>query len=299
MLKKLSVIILVSLLSVNLAACVPQQNNVQTEATQKYASLSVEDIPSRKEYRELPFNEKMALRVAMEKLPLDECEKDAERYLSACLKEDQVAELLNVSFTKDELTMVKGENKKTLENLYVDIDAKLLPSDDPEFKPMDVGNEVITSIRNYLDNYTYATLMSNLHINVFYDYGIANTSNAHISYVNVQVYKELGEAEYATQTIAYKFSKQNRDFSLLKFGAIPETGELYIEYYVTDDFLLDEKVKPDRHAALEEKYRKIKEQLLKEESTEQYIKENDLTSLTVSFQNSFLEDGYMTFHEEL
>ena len=66
-----------------------------------------------------------------------------------------------------------------------------------------------------------------------------------------------------------------------------------------DDILLDETVQTDRHRALEEKYLEIKKLLLDEKSTGQYVEENNLTSLTVSFQSSLLDDGFMTFHENL
>ena len=296
MLKKLTTLLL---LCAVLAACAPKNSN----DSQKYADLSVDQIPSIEEYGQFSFGEQMDLKAAMERLPVDACEQMVEQYLSDCLKEEKLAELTNLSLTKDTLSLVEGKNLKPLENLYVDIDAELLSSDVPD--PVETGAKVIESIRNSMENCTYTTsLMVSLHINVYYQYGIANTFHGRTSYANVEVYKEQDENEYAAQTIAYDFGKQNRilqkkDLVLQKFGAIPETQELYVEYYAMDEYLLDEAVKPNRTAALEDKCQELQKELLADESAAQYIQENNLKTLTVSFQNSFFEDGYLTFNQKL
>ena len=76
MFKKISLMILISLISANLAACTPKnQSNYHAESEQLYAGLTMEDIPSWEDYQELPLEQAMLLKVAMEKLPLEECEK--------------------------------------------------------------------------------------------------------------------------------------------------------------------------------------------------------------------------------
>lgn len=296
MLKKLTTLLL---LCAVLAACTPKNSN----DSQKYANLSVDQIPSFEEYSQFSLGEQMDLKAAMERLPVDACEQMVEQYLSDCLKEEKLAELTDLSLTKDTLSLVEGKNLKPLENLSVDIDAELLSSDVPD--PVETGAEVIESIENALRNCTYtAPLTSNLSIDVHYQYGIANTFRGHTSFANVEVYKEQDENEYAAQTIAYDFGKQNRilqkkDLVLQKFGAIPETQELYVEYYAMDEYLLDETVKADRTAALEDKCQELQKELLADESAAQYIQENNLKTLTVSFQNSFFEDGYLTFNQKL
>lgn len=296
MLKKLTTLLL---LCAVLAACTPKNSN----DSQKYADLSVDQIPSIEEYSQFSLGEQMDLKAAMERLPVDACEQMVEQYLSDCLKEEKIAELTDFSLTKDTLSLVEGKNLKPLENLYVDIDAVLL--DEDTRTPVETGAEVIESIENALRNCTYtAPLMIKLHINVYYQYGIANTSDSNFSYVNVEIYKEQNENEYAAQTIAYDFGKQSpvlqkKDFVLQKFGAIPETKELYVEYYAMDEYLLDETVKADRTAALEDKCQELQKELLADESAAQYIQENNLKTLTVSFQNSFFEDGYLTFNQKL
>ena len=296
MLKKLTTLLL---LCAVLAACTPKNSN----DSQKYADLSVDQIPSIEEYSQFSLGEQMDLRAAMERLPVDACEPMVEQHLADCLKEGQLAQLTNLSLTKDTLSLIEGKNLKPLENLSVDIDAVLL--DEDTRTPVETGAEVIESIENALRNCTYtAPLMIKLHINVYYQYGIANTSDSNFSYVNVEIYKEQNENEYAAQTIAYDFGKQNRilqkkDFVLQKFGAIPETQELYVEYYAMDEYLLDETVKADRTAALEDKCQELQKELLADESATQYIQENNLKTLTISFQNSFFEDGYLTFNQKL
>ena len=296
MLKKLTTLLL---LCAVLAACTPKNSN----DSQKYADLSVDQIPSFEEYSQFSLGEQMDLKAAMERLPVDTCEQMVEQYLSDCLKEEKIAELTDLSLTKDTLSLVEGKNLKPLENLSVDIDAELLSSD--ASNAVQTGAEVIESIRTALRNCTYtAPLTSNVSIDVHYQHGIANTYRTYSSYTDTELFREQDEGEYAAQTIAYDFGKQNpilqkKDFVLQKFGAIPETKELYVEYYAMDEYLLDEAVKPDRTAALEDKCQELQKELLADESAAQYIQENNLKTLTVSFQNSFFEDGYLTFNQKL
>lgn len=296
MLKKLTTLLL---LCAVLAACTPKNSN----DSQKYADLSVDQIPSIEEYSQFSLGEQMDLKAAMERLPVDACEPMVEQYLSDCLKEGQLAQLTDLSLTKDTLSLIEGKNLKPLENLSVDIDAELLSSD--ASNAVQTGAEVIESIRTALRNCTYtAPLTSNLSIDVHYQHGIANTYRTYSSYTDTELFREQDEGEYAAQTIAYDFGKQNRilqkkDFVLQKFGAIPETQELYVEYYAMDEYLLDETVKADRTAALEDKCQELQKELLADESAAQYIQENNLKTLTVSFQNSFFEDGYLTFNQKL
>lgn len=301
MFKKISLMILISLISANLAACTPKnQSNYHAESEQLYAGLTMEDIPSWEDYQELPLEQAMLLKVAMEKLPLEECEKNVEQYLTTCLEEEQKARLLHVSLTKDGLSLVEGQNQKPLENLSIVVEAELLPTDDPDFNAVDKGGEVMRDIEQYLESITYtAPLTVNLQVTVYYEYGVANTFDSHTSYENDSYFKEQSESEYAAQTVAYNFSQKNSDFILQKFGAIPETGELYIEYYIMDDFLLAEKSDADRKQLLTEIHEELREQILGDKATESFLAENDLTSLTISFQSGILDDGFLTFNKPL
>lgn len=296
MLKKLTTLLL---LCAVLAACTPKNSN----DSQKYADLSVDQIPSIEKYSQFSLGEQMDLRAAMERLPVDACEPMVEQHLADCLKEDQLAELSDFSLSEDTLSLVEGENLKPLKNIFVDVDAVLL--DEDTRTPVETGAEVIESIENALRNCTYtAALTANVSIDVHYQHGIANTYRTYSSYTDTELFREQDEGEYAAQTIAYDFGKQNRilqkkDFVLQKFGVIPDNQELYIGYYAMDDYLLDETVRQNRTAALEDKCRELQKELLADESTVQYIQENNLKTLTVSFQNSFFEDGYLTFNQKL
>lgn len=296
MLKKLTTLLL---LCAVLAACTPKNSN----DSQKYADLSVDQIPSIEEYSQFSLGEQMDLKAAMERLPVDACEQMVEQYLSDCLKEEKIAELTDLSLTKDTLSLVEGKNLKPLENLSVDIEAELLSSDVPD--PVETGAEVIESIENALRNCTYtAALTANVSIDVHYQHGIANTYRTYSSYTDTELFREQDEGEYAAQTIAYDFGKQSpvlqkKDFVLQKFGVIPDSQELYIAYYAMDDYLLDETVRQNRTAALEEKCQELQKELLADESAAQYIQENNLKTLTISFQNSFFEDGYLLFNQKL
>lgn len=297
MFKKLALILVASVIILNFSACTPNNNS----NSQIFSDLTADTIPPLPEAKALPTDLAAELRLAMEKLPLDECEDMLSEQISTFCESDGVAEFVEVNLSKDTLSLVERKNKKPVENLQVEIKVEILPSNDPDFEAVNISREFFSRLNAFLRTIPYTAFLSKeVSILASYD-GIdpLNSFKNSISYVSPIAFIEQPEEELAVQTVAYNFSKQNRDFSLLKFGAIPETGELYIEYYVTDDFLLDKKVKSDRQAALQQIYQEVKEKILDEEATEQYLRENNLTSLTVSFQNSFLEDGYMTFHEEL
>ena len=100
MLKKLTTLLL---LCAVLAACTPKNSN----DSQKYADLSVDQIPSFEEYSQFSLGEQMDLKAAMERLPVDACEQMVEQYLSDCLKEEKIAELTDLSLTKDTLSLVE------------------------------------------------------------------------------------------------------------------------------------------------------------------------------------------------
>lgn len=297
MFKKLALILVASVIILNFSACTPNNNS----NSQIFSDLTADTIPPLPEAKALPTDLAAELRLAMEKLPLDECEDMLSEQISTFCESDGVAEFVEVNLSKDTLSLVERKNKKPVENLQVEIKVEILPSNDPDFEAVNISREFFSRLNAFLRTIPYTAFLSKeVSILASYD-GIdpLNSLKNSISYVSPIAFIEQPEEELAVQTVAYNFSKQNRDFFLLKFGAIPETGELYIEYYVTDDFLLDKKVKSDRQAALQQIYQEVKEKILDEEATEQYLRENNLTSLTVSFQNSFLEDGYMTFHEEL
>lgn len=297
MFKKLALILVASVIILNFSACTPNNNS----NSQIFSDLTADTIPPLPEAKALPTDLAAELRLAMEKLPLDECEDMLSEQISTFCESDGVAEFVEVNLSKDTLSLVERKNKKPVENLQVEIKVEILPSNDPDFEAVNISREFFSRLNAFLRTIPYTAFLSKeVSILASYD-GIdpLNSFKNSISYVSPIAFIEQPEEELAVQTVAYNFSKQNRDFSLLKFGTIPETGELYIEYYVTDDFLLDKKVKSDRQAALQQIYQEVKEKILDEEATEQYLRENNLTSLTVSFQNSFLEDGYMTFHEEL
>lgn len=296
MLKKYAAILLASLISLTFSCCAQSSQS----GAQNFDNLTADTIPPLEEIQTLSLDEKAALRVAMEQLPLEDCEQMLSEQISEFCKSDGVAEFIELHLDQDKLSLVKDKNQKPIENLIVHIQVNLLHSEDPEFQAVIASKDFFSRLNDYLRTLPYTRFLTK-EITILASYDGIDTVNSfkgNVSYVDPIAFLEQSETESASQTIFYDFSKKNESFKLQKFGAIPETQELYIEYYVTDDFLLDEKVKLDRYAALEEKYQEIKKMLL-EDCTKQYIKENDLTSLTVSFQSGFLDDGFMTFHEDL
>lgn len=297
MLKKCAVILLASLISLNLSCCAPSGQS----GAKDFDNLTANTIPTLEETKSFSLDQKAALRVAMGQLPLEDCERVLSKQISEFCESDGVAELIELHLDQDKLSLVKGENKKPIENLIVDIKINLLHSEDPAFQAVTASKEFFSRLNHYLRTLPYTGFLTKeITISASYD-GLdpVNTFKSSVSYVDPIAFSEQSESELASQTTLYYFAEKNKSFQLQKFGAIPETQELYVEYYLMDDILLDETVQTDRHRALEEKYLEIKKLLLDEKSTGQYVEENNLTSLTVSFQSSLLDDGFMTFHENL
>lgn len=297
MLKKATSLLLTTLLIFSLSAC----GTKELTKSQRFDTLTAETIPTLEETRTFSLADRAALRVAMEQLPLESCEKVLSKQVAEFCNSHGAAELVELHLGKDLLSMSDEGNRKPIENLLVEIKVNMLHSDDPEFQAVTASKEFFNCLNDYLRSLPYTCFLTKeITLRASYD-GIdpVNTFQGSVSYVDPIAFLEQSENELSVQTIAYNFAKKNKGFQLEKFGAIPETGELYVEYYIMDDFLLDKEVKPDSPRALKEKYQEIKKLLLEEESTEQYMKDNALTSLTVSFQNSFLDDGFLTFHENL
>ena len=103
------------------------------------------------------------------------------------------------------------------------------------------------------------------------------------------MFVEQPEKEYAAQTWAYGYSEKQPDLQLNKFGALPETGELYVEYYVKDSDY-EKSV-----AGLESIGEELGEYLLSGEEIREFMEAEDLKTLTLSLYSGNLNDEYMTW----
>lgn len=137
MFKKLALILVASVIILNFSACTPNNNS----NSQIFSDLTADTIPPLPEAKALPTDLAAELRLAMEKLPLDECEDMLSEQISTFCESDGVAEFVEVNLSKDTLSLVERKNKKPVENLQVEIKVEILPSNDPDFEAVNISRE--------------------------------------------------------------------------------------------------------------------------------------------------------------
>lgn len=297
MLKKSTSLLLAALLILSLSAC----GTKEPTQSQRFDALTAETIPTLEETKAFSLADRAALRVAMEQLPLESCEKMLSKQVAEFCHAHGAAELVELHLGKDLLSMSDEGNRKPIENLLVEIKVNLHHSDDPDFQAVAASKEFFDSLNDYLRTLPYTGFLTKeITLRASYD-GIdpVNTFQSSVSYADPIAFLEQPEEELAVQTIAYDFAEKHEGFQLEKFGAIPESGELYVEYYLPDDYLLRDTVQKNPEQVIEELYQDVLSRLLTEAVTEKYAQKNSLTSIRISFVNGCLEDGFLTFHENL
>lgn len=297
MLKKATSLLLTTLLIFSLSSC----GTKEPTKSQRFDTLTAETIPTLEETRTFSLADRAALRVAMEQLPLESCEKVLSKQVAEFCNSHGAAELVELHLGKDLLSMSDEGNRKPIENLLVEIKVNMLHSDDPEFQAVTASKEFFNCLNDYLRSLPYTCFLTKeITLRASYD-GIdpVNTFQGSVSYVDPIAFLEQSENELSVQTIAYNFAKKNKGFQLEKFGAIPETQELYIEYYLPDDYVLSDAVQKNPEQVIEELYQEVLNCLLTEAATEEYIQKNNLTSITISFVNGCLDLGSLSFHHKL
>ena len=298
-------------LAVLLTACGKEeapgkQENLGHET--KYEDLTVDKIPTPEEFRALPVDEQNALQLAMDQIPAadyvelfkqavkDYCASDA-------VPEDvDTVELVGVTVERDTLSLIPGQNKKSLNNLVIHIELTMEAVDPLEYSSVASDNHA--ALIRYLYDHVFAFYMSqDFSLKTTSEHGYLVEAPGHKSTSHETVFQEQSTSEYALQTLAFDFTEKHGDFTLEKFGALPKANELYMEFYVENDYLLSgegsNQERLDANTAkLAEVCEDIAEAVMNGDEAKLYMDENDLTSYTIAFKNGNWEDGYQLFHGE-
>lgn len=260
---------------------------------------SIEDLPPFEEYLNLADSEKFRIQMEIEDIPIASCNPYYEDLLQDFLREGP-ADLRGVTVEQDNLSVIRGKNRKSLLNLILRIDLEMDTTQD--INSFDVAEEIPSQIREYLHGDTfYALKMKQCTVSIYnLDGYLVWTQESNTSILDESIFREQPESEYAAQSVAYHYSEENPEFVLDKFGALSETKELYVEYYVEDSYFGRGEDEINRRIDNLESFADgIKDQLLPADPVNDYITENGLKILTIVFRNGILPDFSLAFHYEL
>lgn len=283
-----------------LTACAPSTNNVEGSSAEKHTITAIEDVPPFEEFSGLPISEMTRIKMEIENIPIDSCDSHYTELIETFLQDEELFNFFHIAIERDDLSLVRGKNHKSLLNLVLHIDLEMDTT--KEIDNSSIARDVASQLMEQLQSDTFYALKVKRCVVSTYDlngYRI-RTSERRGSISNEEIFREQPEAEYAAQSVAYRYSEENPEFELDKFGALPETKELYVEYYVEDSYFgRGEEEIQQNIERLETICETIREYLLREAPTGRYIEENDLKILTISFRNGIFEDDYLTSNFDL
>lgn len=213
--------------------------------------------------------------------------------LTGFLADQENAALAKLELEPDTLSLVSGMNKKSPRNLIVHVELTADTANNVE--SIEWADELAGRTADFLNQYTYLRAKAcELRIRVLDQNGGPVTELGSSSDSNETMFVEQPEKEYAAQTWAYGYSEKQPDLQLNKFGTLPETGELYVEYYVKDSYF-DFSNYEKSVAGLEPIGEELGEYLLSGEEIREFMEAEDLETLTLSLYSGNLNDEYMTW----
>lgn len=292
------IVLLLSVASLVLTSCASNGNLTNSPAAD--SMVSIENIPPFEKFSSMPIDERFRIKMQLEEIPITSCSTHYEKLIQDFLQEEELFDLYNIAIEQDNLSVIPGKNNKSLLNLILRIDLKV--DRIKILENWDIVADVASQIGVYLHDDTFYALKVKQCIISTYDLNgyLIRTSEHRASVLDESIFREQSESEYAAQSIAYEYSQENSEFILEKFGALSETRELYVEYYVKDSYFGFGEDENRKHIDnLESVAGGIKDYLLKESAVNGYIAENNLKILTISFRNGILEDFYLVFNYKL
>lgn len=281
----------------------------------KYANLTMDTIPELEHFAPVSSNEKEAIMKAMDAIPIGDSEEFFVKQVEAFCAEKEMIKLDDLTMEKDELDLLAGENRKSYQDVTLKIDLKYLSSDwlSETTAVHNLSEDLIQQLRNY----TYINKkVKYLEIRTLYENGaVIETADQDYAYDSEAIsrnrtydteffYKDQAKTEKDAQTLAYNYAKKKREFVLQRFGVIPGSQKLHIEYSIEDDYFLmgsgdvNEKLET-RKTALEQVYEEIAAQVVAQNKMQRYMQEQDVKLVTVAFTHRFLEGAYLEFERKV
>lgn len=299
-LNKLLLTLSAAVLLLTACAAPSRTNNAEGSPAEKHTTTAIEDVPPFEEFSTLPISEVNRIKMELENIPINSCASHYTELIETFLQDEELFDFLHITIERDDLSLVQGKNHKSLFNLVFHIDLEMDTT--KEIDNSTIARDTAYQLMEHLLSDTFYALKVKRCVVSTYDlngYRI-RTSERRGTISNEEIFREQPETEYAAQSVAYRFSEENPAFELDKFGALPDTKELYVEYYVEDSYFgLGEEENQQNTERLETISETIQEYLLREAPTGRYIEENGLKILTISFRNGIFDNDYLTFNIEL
>ena len=285
--------------------------NKEPTAENQFADMSFAQL---EEYLPQSDDDRIDILQAMDCAENKEIEQFLAEEISAYLAETDFAELKDISVQQDHLTLCRDKNKKPLKNGIVNITLELLP-----YETLDIKTEAENNSRalwEHLDEYSkfihskttqleIKTLNENGHLVHTFALGendeFDNPDISTIHNARNVLYAQQSSIELSAQKQAFNCFGSDRNFLLRKFGIPTGTKQLYIEYYIEDDYFLkdsgelEEKLS-SKTAALNDLYADICEKVILHNDVQQYITDNGIETAIIAFRHRFLENGIAEFN---
>ena len=284
-------------LTLLLTACAPK-----VESSKPVPMKSIEEIPPQEEFVKYPLGKMQEVRDAIEGIPVEDCETHYVELLEKFFGEEK-KKIFAFEIEEDNLSLILGQNLKPRLNLTFRID--LRKSVQRDIDDVENAKELAFRIMDEMGRDTFFTLKAAEVVVSTYDMNGYIIDTSHMSRGSAEFRAlEQPEVEYSAQTVAFNFKNKQSAFFLKKFGAIQETKELYVEYYVDDRYLGRGDVIRSNIDNLTNINDEITEYLLSEDAIAQYAQENGLEVLTISFWNGSLaidgrEEPYLAFQSNI
>lgn len=281
------------LTSLLLTSCVPK-HEILLEKT----NISIQDLPSPEELKGWERNEIDKLSFRIEQIPLDSCEEYFTNEVKAFLNTYETVELDNITIEQDNLSVIKGKNRKSLRNLNFEVNIVINMTGNVGSNTF--AKEISDQLLHFFNDYSYYNFKARqVIINCFDSYHTKFYDlECHNSSPNETIFVEQPKDEYALQTLAFNYSEINPEIILQKIGVIPENNELYVEYYLSDHYF-DFNNMERSIADLDKRGIDIKEYLIAQNITREFALSNGVNLLTISFWSGNLSDTALTYHFEL
>ena len=277
-------ILFMLMVSILLAAC--SGNDAQS-----FDDITIQNFPSVYEISKMSHADRKAIKVHAKTLPLEDCEAYFSEVVDHLLRAEDSVTLDHLEITEDRFSLAEGRNKKPMRNLSCEIHLLFEQNLEPDF--MEARQNIADHILSTLSDYSYFALnvrnaaVYNVSHNLTTEIlGYAGTDAASIQYI------EQPSDEYHVQTLLYDFKDQQPGFRLSKFGILPETQELLIEYCI-DEFLSGkyDGSKDD----LEQISKDIQSMLLADAESAAYLQSHKIQTVTVSFSSIYLDGLILDF----
>lgn len=270
--------------------------------------LSMADIPTLDELNQMDPEFQKAVKLQMEQFSSGEWSEYIADRLEEHLKDSGNVSLHSLVLETDELAVYSGENAKSAFNLTSHLELTVEGAEGMDFEEKTAyAEKILDEASSFLWQFPYFStkVITEEHKALYPDGYPIHISENHVGRGSAPVFLPQPEDEFAVQTLAFDFGRNYPGLILERFGPIPETGELYIEYYLSEEDYWGTAVEERREkleaspTLLSEAASALRDILTADETVLEYLKTQGLSAITVSFQSGNLDDGSLTFSYDL